>query len=72
MFLRFWVLACLGMAILPAHAYIGPGIGAGVIAVVLGILGAFGLGIVGIVFYPIKRFLKNRKQARSQRDSAGR
>jgi uncharacterized integral membrane protein len=45
--------------------------GAGVIATVLGILGAFVLGIVGIVYYPIKRFLKKRKQARSQHDDAG-
>ena len=38
-----------------AEAYIGPGMGAGTIGVVLGILAAFFLGLIAIVWYPLKR-----------------
>ena len=58
--LVFW----LTLALLPwtsAHAYIGPGVGASTIAVVLGILGSIFFAFVGILWYPIKRLLKGRK-----------
>ena len=42
-------------------AYIGPGMGAGVIAAIFGIITAFFLGLWGILYYPIKRVLKNKK-----------
>ena len=47
----------------PAHAYIGPGLGAGAIAAVWGVLGSILAGILGVVYYPIKRRLKARKKA---------
>tara|TARA_B100000795_G_C22736542_1_gene413561 strand:+ start:674 stop:859 length:186 start_codon:yes stop_codon:yes gene_type:complete len=43
-------------------AYLGPGMGGGVIAAVLGVIGAILLAIFGILYYPIKRMLKNRKK----------
>ena len=46
---------------LPAHAYIGPGMGGGVIAAIVGFFAAILLGLWGILYYPIKRALKNRK-----------
>tara|TARA_A100001015_G_C14999682_1_gene717895 strand:- start:417 stop:638 length:222 start_codon:yes stop_codon:yes gene_type:complete len=46
---------------LPAYAYIGPGIGGGVIAAIVGLFAAIFLGLWGILYYPIKRVLKNRK-----------
>ena len=46
----------------PASAYIGPGMGGGVIAAVLGVIGAVLLALFGILYYPIKRMLKNRKK----------
>jgi hypothetical protein len=52
---------------LAANAYIGPGAGAGTIAVVLGILSSIFLGFVGIVWYPIKRMLKAWKASRESR-----
>ncbi len=55
------IIIGLTVASMPAHAYIGPGMGAGVIASVLGILGAILLAIVGVLYYPIKRMLKKRK-----------
>ena len=46
----------------PVVAYIGPGMGGGVIAGVLGVIGAVLLALFGILYYPIKRMLKNRKK----------
>ena len=46
---------------LPTYAYIGPGMGGGAIAAIIGFFGAILLGLWGILFYPIKRALKNRK-----------
>jgi hypothetical protein len=46
----------------PASAYIGPGMGGGVIAAVFGIIGAILLALFGILYYPIKRMIKNRKK----------
>jgi hypothetical protein len=48
-----------------AEAYIGPGLGAGVIATVLGILGSMFLALFAIVWYPIKRLFK-RKASRQE------
>ena len=45
----------------PIFAYIGPGMGGGLIAAVLGVVGAIILALFGILYYPIKRMLKNRK-----------
>ena len=46
----------------PVFAYIGPGMGGGLIAAVLGVIGAVLLALFGILYYPIKRMLKNRKK----------
>ena len=46
---------------LPSYAYIGPGMGGGVIAATVGFFAAILLGLWGILYYPIKRALKNRK-----------
>ena len=44
-----------------SYAYIGPGMGGGVIAAIVGFFAAILLGLWGILYYPIKRALKNRK-----------
>ena len=46
----------------PFFAYIGPGMGGGVIAAIFGIIAAFFLGLWGILYYPIKRAFKNKKK----------
>ena len=46
----------------PLFAYIGPGMGGGVIAAIFGIIAAFFLGLWGILYYPIKRAFKNKKK----------
>tara|TARA_A100001035_G_C27663353_1_gene444834 strand:- start:3 stop:203 length:201 start_codon:yes stop_codon:yes gene_type:complete len=45
----------------PLFGYIGPGMSGGVIAAIFGIIAAFFLGLWGILYYPIKRTLNNRK-----------
>lgn len=54
------------MAILltsPAYAYIGPGAGAGTIAVVLGVIASFFLALFAILWYPLKRMIKKLKSS---------
>lgn len=46
---------------MPSHGYIGPGMGGGAIAAIIGFFAAILLGLWGILYYPIKRALKNRK-----------
>lgn len=53
-----------------AHAYIGPGLGAGAIGVILGIIGSVFLAIFAIFWYPIKRLIKKsraRKKAETEK-----
>ena len=45
-------------------AYIGPGLGGGAIAAVFGFFAALILGLWGILYYPIKRAIKNKKSSR--------
>lgn len=41
-----------------ASAYIGPGLGAGAVTVVLGIVSGLLMLIVGIVWYPLKKLIR--------------
>lgn len=61
--LLFFTLALL-LSSTNAHAYIGPGLGAGVIAIVLGFLVGFLMLLVGVVWYPLKKLIKKIKQGR--------
>lgn len=47
---------------LPVLAYIGPGMGGGAIAVIIGFFVAFFLGLWALVYYPIKRLIKNKNK----------
>ena len=42
--------------------YIGPGLGGGVISVVIGILMSFFLALVAIIWYPIKILIQKVKR----------
>lgn len=51
----------------PALAYMGPGLGLGAIGTALGVLGAILLGIVSMVWYPLKRLARRlRKRLRAR------
>lgn len=53
-----------------AHAYIGPGAGLGAIAVTIALVLGLLLLVVGLVWFPAKRIIKNRRAGNSNRDLA--
>lgn len=55
------LIISLFLVSMPSYAYIGPGMGGGAIAAIIGFFAAIVLGFWGILYYPIKRALKNRK-----------
>jgi hypothetical protein len=63
--MRFRVLVSLLFFTAAAHAYVGPGLGLGVIGAILGALLAVILSIAGVVWYPVKRLLKKRRAGAS-------
>lgn len=63
-------LVLLGYSAGPAHAYIGPGAGAGTIAVVLGVLASVAMAFFAILWYPIKRVIKKRKAGKLSQTSS--
>jgi hypothetical protein len=58
--MRGWVAVGLLLVAGAANAYVGPGLGMGVIGAILGVLAAVFLAIVGVVWYPLKRLVKKR------------
>lgn len=61
----------IGIAILLAapniaHAYVGPGLGAGALAVFLGLIASVFLALFAIIWYPVKGVVK---RFRSEGDS---
>ncbi|MDD2719978.1 MAG: hypothetical protein PHH47_01550 [Gallionella sp.] len=44
-----------------ASAYIGPGLGAGAVTVVLGIVSGLLMLVVGVVWYPLKKLIRRLK-----------
>ena len=45
----------LGLTAVPALAYVGPGLGAGTLGVILGLVGSLLLALVAFFWYPLKR-----------------
>ena len=46
----------------PSFAYLGPGMGGGVIAATIGIIVAIFAALFGLIWFPVKRLLKKRKE----------
>ena len=57
----FMVMTLVTFVPSESHAYIGPGLGAGTIGVILGVIGSVFLAIFAIFWYPIKRLFKRVK-----------
>ena len=56
-------LAIFTMAFsIDALAYVGPGLGAGTLAAVLGVVGGILMLIVGVVWYPLKRVVRRFRE----------
>lgn len=49
---------------IPGPAYLGPGLGGGAIAAVLGVILSILLAVFAIVWYPIKRLLRRFRRKR--------
>ena len=67
------VTAILCLALSPAAlAYVGPGLGLGVLGAIFGVLAAIVLAIVGLFWYPIKRMLtkKNSDASAAEKEQA--
>ena len=61
----FWVVPVFITYVLiltssPVHAYIGPGLGIGVIGALIGLIMSVFLAFVALFWYPIKRLLKKK------------
>lgn len=54
----------------PAAAYIGPGLGLGVIASIFGAIAAFFMMLAGLVWYPVKVMLRKRKEKKAAAGTA--
>jgi hypothetical protein len=57
-------IALIGFVVFPffAHAYLGPGVGGGVIAATIGVVVAIFAALFGIIWFPLKRFLKKKRE----------
>ena len=51
-----------------ATAYIGPGLALGALVVTLGIVVLILLAVIAIIYYPIKKMIKNRKLKKLQKN----
>jgi hypothetical protein len=62
------VLLVFLMALSPiyAHAYVGPGLGAGTIGMVLGVIGSIFIALFAFLWYPLKRLLRKVKRAKQE------
>lgn len=65
----YFVLALLCLNTSPAHAYIGPGLSVGGIIIILLVLLSLALAFYAIVWFPIKRRLKNKEQPITETNS---
>lgn len=54
--------ALLALLSADAVAYIGPGMGGGIIAAIIGIIGTVFLALFAILYYPIKRMFKKKRE----------
>ena len=59
--MKIYISSIILMISFQANAYIGPGMGVGAIVSAIGVVGAILLAILGIIYYPLKRFIRNRK-----------
>ena len=47
-----------------AYSYVGPGLGLGSIIVVLGLIGSLILAIFSLIYLPVKKFFRRKKQVK--------
>tara|TARA_E500000178_G_C16908601_1_gene701496 strand:+ start:317 stop:523 length:207 start_codon:yes stop_codon:yes gene_type:complete len=52
----------------PSNAYLGPGIGAGILLATLGIVVAIIASIVGLIWFPLKKIFNKKKEKKKKVD----
>jgi len=64
-------LICFSVFLFPVtgNAYVGPGLGLGSLGVILGIFTSIFLAIIGIFWYPIKRFIRKFRKTKPQNNA---
>ena len=50
-----------------AFAYLGPGVGGGVIVATIGIIVAIFAALFGLIWFPVRRLLKKRRAMKDQK-----
>lgn len=53
----------------PSYAYLGPGVGGGVIAAAIGIIIAIFVALFGIIWFPLKRLIKKIKSNQDKQNN---
>ena len=53
-----------------SFAYLGPGVGSGVIAATIGVIVAILAALFGLIWFPVKRLLKKRKDKKIQQNQS--
>ena len=53
-----------------AHAYLGPGVGLGILAATVGVILAIFAGLFGILWYPVKKIIKKKKEKKNETDKS--
>jgi len=67
-YVAFILLSLAMLSASPVYAYVGPGAGLSALGSLLSLLAAIGLGIVGFIWYPIRRLLR---RSQPQKPAAG-
>ena len=52
-----------------SFAYLGPGVGGGMLVATIGIMVAIFAGLFGLIWFPIKRLLKKRKENKEKKQN---
>jgi O-antigen/teichoic acid export membrane protein len=68
--MRLLILLSLLLASTNVFAYVGPGLGLGVLGTIIGAIAAVLLAIFGIIWYPIKRMIKKKKAPKTKSEEA--
>ena len=53
-----------------AHAYLGPGVGFGILAASVGIIIAIFAALIGIIWYPIKKIMNKKKEKKNDTNNS--
>jgi len=53
----FLVIYFLVLNIYPAYAYIGPGLGVGILAIIIGFIFAICVALFTVIYFPIKKII---------------